>query len=771
MRGGRAGAPRPAHDRRGGVGSMDPERGDPLPPLPGPSHSPLRHLPAAARRVRCWPRACMRYILHVRGWPLCPRRICPSRGGAEAGRGAASGAGITTVNMIGAPCTAMQPYTMTISRNTIDKLGVKLYDKVADVLAEIISNSYDADAEHVEVHIPAGTSLATRKRDGAVVDRNLTITVDDDGHGMTPDEANAFYLKVGTDRRADTRRGSSAAVSPERRRQVMGRKGIGKLASFGICKKIEVWSAGGDGSGGGHTVSHFTLCYDDIVKDTDTVYHPKAGDQNGTVSKKRGTRITLSDFFSKRVPDMGTLKRQLARKFGPGLPDFNISIVDTQTGESAELSEMDVDIVPDTRIDKDETIDPSGLNLPVRGWVAYCKHPYKNEEVAGVRIYARGKLAAVTRDFGRKAGFTGEHSIRSYLVGEIHADWLDGEDDLIASDRQDILWSSDECEKFREWGQALVGELGKRAETSVRETTYRLFAEKSGFEEAARDRFADARVYADAMKVGRALGQIADRGMLDRGEYAANLRDLVLAVAPSKMIVDRLAKIAKENEPAALDVISPLFADAKIAEMASMGQTAAVRVRALDTLERAIRGSPDPDEAKMQEILEEAPWLIDPQWTILQANRTLDNFRKAFESWYAKTHDGETVTTTAVGSAGKRPDFIFVSASKAIEIVEIKRPGHKLAASEFRRLLGYMIALDEFIGDNKALAPGASRCRLTLVCDEVGLEGLDDDSFKYRAEHGQLARKTWEELLSGARAAHEDFIRFRDESAGAGDPE
>ena len=664
----------------------------------------------------------------------------------------------------------MQPYTMTISRNTIDKLGVKLYDKVADVLAEIISNSYDADAEHVKVCIPAGMSLATRKRDGAVVDRNLTITVEDDGHGMTPDEANAFYLKVGTDRRVDTRRGSSAAVSSERRRPVMGRKGIGKLASFGICKRIEVWSAGGDGNGGGHTVSHFTLCYDDIVQDTDAVYHPKAGDQNGTVSKKRGTRITLSDFFSKKVPDMDTLKRQLARKFGPGLPDFHISIVDTQTNESAELSEMDVEIAPGTRIDKDETIDPDGLKLPVRGWVAYCKHPYKNEEVAGVRIYARGKLAAVTRDFGRKAGFTGEHSIRSYLVGEIHADWLDGEDDLIASDRQDILWSSDECEKLREWGQALVGELGKRAETSVRETTYRLFAEKSGFEEAARKRFSDKKVYDNAIEVGKALGRVADRDMLDKGEYVDDLRDLILAVAPSKMIVDRLARIAGEN-PAALGVISSLFGDAKIAEMASMGQTAAVRVQALENLEHAIRSTPDPDEDEMQQILEEAPWLIDPQWTILQANRTLDNFRKAFESWYAKTHGGETVTTTAVGRAGKRPDFIFVSASEAVEIVEIKKPGHKLAAAEFNRLLGYVDSLDRFIKDNEAIAPGATKCRLTLVCDKVALGGSEGRAMDQMAEHGQLVRKTWEELLSGARAAHEDFIRFRDESAGAGDPE
>ena len=639
----------------------------------------------------------------------------------------------------------MQPYTMTISRNTIDKLGVKLYDKVADVLAEIVSNSYDADAERVRVSVPAGTSLATR-RGGVVSDRGLKITVEDDGHGMTPGEANAFYLKIGADRRADARRGGSAAVSPKHGRPVMGRKGIGKLASFGICKRIEVWSAGGDGANGGYAVSHFTMCYDDIIEDTDAEYYPEAGDQDGRTSQKPGTRITLSDFLPKRVPDMDTLTRQLARKFSLGLPNFRISIADTETGKSAKLSETEIDLAPGTKIEKKEDIDPGGLGLPVHGWVAYSKHPYRNEEMAGVRIYARGKLAAVTRDFGRKAGFTGEHSIRSYLVGEIHADWLDNKEDLIASDRQDILWSSEECEKLKEWGQALVGELGKHADTSVRETTYRMFAEKSGFEEAARNRFADARIYADAIKLGKALGGIADRGMLVSNGYADNLRDLVLAVAPSKMIVDKLAEIADEEDPAALGVISSLFGDAKIAEMASMGQTAAVRVRSLEKLERAIRETPDPNEAEMQGILEEAPWLIDPQWTILQANRRLDSFRRAFESWYKKTHDGKAITTTAAGSAGKRPDFIFVSASEAVEIVEIKKPGHKMTADEFKRALTYVDSVDRFIKENKAVAPGSTKCRLTLVCDKVSLEGLEfRAAMEHLVEHGQLVRKTWED--------------------------
>jgi hypothetical protein len=53
-------------------------------------------------------------------------------------------------------------YELRISRLTIDKLGVKLYDKVSAVVAELIANSYDADAEVVRVKLPLNTLLTVQ---------------------------------------------------------------------------------------------------------------------------------------------------------------------------------------------------------------------------------------------------------------------------------------------------------------------------------------------------------------------------------------------------------------------------------------------------------------------------------------------------------------------------------------------------------------------------------------------------------------------------------
>jgi HSP90 family molecular chaperone len=157
-------------------------------------------------------------------------------------------------------------YTLRISRLTIDKLGVKLYDRVSAAVAELIANAYDADAENVWVELPLSTVLADKNlTTGEPEDKGYSIVVRDDGHGMTPDEARAFYLLVGRDRRA-----TQGQRSRIKERPVMGRKGIGKLAPFGICKKIEVLSSGGDYvPGEGYLTTHFFMDFDRILKDTD----------------------------------------------------------------------------------------------------------------------------------------------------------------------------------------------------------------------------------------------------------------------------------------------------------------------------------------------------------------------------------------------------------------------------------------------------------------------------------------------------------------------
>src|SRR5207253_2234203 len=97
--------------------------------------------------------------------------------------------------------------------------------------------------------------------------------------------------------------------SRKKKRPVMGQKGIGKLAPFGICQKMEIISSGGKKTAAGYLTSHFFLDYRELLKDEETEVPLVSGDQDGTYQKTHGTIIRLFDFLPKKVPDADTFHR------------------------------------------------------------------------------------------------------------------------------------------------------------------------------------------------------------------------------------------------------------------------------------------------------------------------------------------------------------------------------------------------------------------------------------------------------------------------------
>ncbi len=236
---------------------------------------------------------------------------------------------------------------MTISRLTVDKLGVKLYDRVSAVIAELVANGYDADATSVIVEPPMDEMLAT-KSEGKLIDKNYGIVIKDDGCGMTPEQVNAFYLKVGAERRTDPKRGG---VSKRFQRHVMGRKGVGKLAPFGVCQVIEVITSGGEAIEGkdehgvkvkGYLTAHLFLDRSKIVTDTDAAYEPRVGNLDGVVRPTKGTTLRLTQFDRRRVPSMEDFERQLAQRFGLSSTNWKITLRDSTKTSTDKAYEKEV---------------------------------------------------------------------------------------------------------------------------------------------------------------------------------------------------------------------------------------------------------------------------------------------------------------------------------------------------------------------------------------------------------------------------------------------
>ena len=117
--------------------------------------------------------------------------------------------------------TIMDNYEIKLDRRVLKQLGSQLYGDTPSVIAELVANSYDADANNVWITIDTV---------------NNNVIVEDDGKGMTAGDINESFLNIGYDKRSDNGVTDSG-------RKIMGRKGIGKLATFSLTNTVRVLSS------------------------------------------------------------------------------------------------------------------------------------------------------------------------------------------------------------------------------------------------------------------------------------------------------------------------------------------------------------------------------------------------------------------------------------------------------------------------------------------------------------------------------------------------
>ena len=117
-----------------------------------------------------------------------------------------------------------QQRNLTLAHFTVDaallrELGERLIGRAHIALAELVKNSYDADAH--TCHIEFG-------------DNRIVIT--DDGHGMSRDEFLNYWMRIGTTHKADAR------ISRNHERPMTGSKGLGRLSVQFLAEKMELES-------------------------------------------------------------------------------------------------------------------------------------------------------------------------------------------------------------------------------------------------------------------------------------------------------------------------------------------------------------------------------------------------------------------------------------------------------------------------------------------------------------------------------------------------
>ena len=165
----------------------------------------------------------------------------------------------------------------------LDQLGLQTYQSRPASLAELVANAWDADAARVEITLPPGAGPASE------------IVVEDDGCGMTFKECQEKYLNIGYDRRNGNPKATTLGKRP-----VMGRKGIGKLAGFGIARKVVVETVSKEtGESTRFEMDMNRLGKGEYVGGEKPIRATVTGPSRGA-RRKHGTKVTLRNMSYKR---------------------------------------------------------------------------------------------------------------------------------------------------------------------------------------------------------------------------------------------------------------------------------------------------------------------------------------------------------------------------------------------------------------------------------------------------------------------------------------
>jgi hypothetical protein len=147
-------------------------------------------------------------------------------------------------------------------------------------------------------------------------------------------------------------------------------------------------------------------------------------------------------------------------------------------------------------------------------------------------------------------------------------------------------------------------------------------------------------------------------------------------------------------------------------------------------------------ETKLQILVEEFPWIIQPRGSMLTANRTLKTtIEKLIDEDDSPNRAGRTVRAM---SPKERADFVFLTSAEEtrVEVVEIKPndPAHVLNMENRRQLQDYI----DFILTTR---PNA---KVTGV-----LVGWNGD---YNPEDTRIVVKGWDQILGECRAAYLELL-------------
>lgn len=548
---------------------------------------------------------------------------------------------------------------MKIAGRFIDLLGHQMYGGPVPAVAEFIANAWDADALMIEVSIPEN-----------VHQESAMIIVKDYGEGMTFDELNSYYLNIGYERRKE--RGEKT----KRGRLVMGRKGIGKLAGFGVAENLMISSVKASNK------VQFSLNHTALKERKELEgfsFPPEIDEQSKEAS---GVTVTLKNLRLERNINIESFRKSIARRFALKTDEMKILI----NGQELTKENLEFEHRTPANVNLWTTENIEGFGK-VSFWFGFLKDTIKDSELRGITVFARDRLAQATPFFFNiTGGFNGQVGIE-YLTGQVKADDLDEEKDYIATDRHSINWQFGKAPILEKWGQEKVKELCKEWKNRKDERNLDKFRhDYSPFFERINNLGEQ-----EKSDVSSALEKISKLERIEPHEFDVIANSLIAGVER-----ESVRKVIRRINAAELSSLSEIVEAIKEWDIITAVSTAEIVIGKIEIIKKfsvhlrqRLAEKKGFGQMDMQTFIQENPWLLGYEYEHLKSadfhhehgldkwiEEELKEVNKEFE---VKDQRDE-----------RRFDLLCIKNDWQIEILELMRPGKPLDYDHVSRLNRYV---------------------------------------------------------------------------------
>ena len=612
---------------------------------------------------------------------------------------------------------------MKFDPNVITHLGIQMYSTLPPVISELISNAYDADATEVKIYLNDK-------------DQEKSIIIEDNGHGMSFDEINDKFLLIGRNRRKD----DQSDKSKSGKRWVIGKKGIGKLAFFGIATQVEISTIQN------YLKTTFLLNWDDIQSQRANtgIHHPKILESDISIKQKSGTTIKLTKIKRKTGFSAQDLALSLSKAFHVfDEEDFQVNIFHNQQTDplliSNSLRYQDFDCFVkweapwvEINLTSEEKDKYEEYLKKITGCLIASKERTIPEKMRGIALFSRGKLVNEYAFYGLSATSFGY----SYLTGWLNVDFIeDFSEDVISTNRRSLNWETDETKLLEELLQILIKKFYNFQKDAKENDKKQEIEEIVGIN---LDNWYETLPKHERKLAKKIMNQIIQAEGLEP-EKTSNLIRYVQDSYQFTSFKELAADISKNNFDHPEQILK-LMSEWQLIEAREFYKLAEVRLETIKKFEEYIAQNAK-EVPVLHNFLKQFPWLLDPRIMSFKDEVT-------FSSLLKEKYPDETLDIN-----DRRIDFLCQRFADSFFIIELKRPKGTISHKEITQALDYVNFIAQRLGNEKG----------TKVCCYLIAERLvDTPSVTMTAEAlqkgGSVYVKTYSELLANAKSYHNEFI-------------